>query len=756
MSAYAALLKVGLSFKTGKLIRQLGLLSALIPSLLAQTSTAPCDLNGDGAVNIADVQIAVNEVLGLSACTMNLDGTGTCDVADVQRVITAALGGACVVTPPASSTITLPIEVMGPSGTTASVSFSIASASASLLGGTQTLSLQIHGLKYQTESSVQVNNSGWIPINSSNVTLQGLANAYGGIGGGFHTLSMTMSLPAGTVVTGNNTVSFMFNGTDGVTSGFRVLALNVLGSDGSSLVPASTFVWDDPSNWQAPSTAASDIAAGQTLYTTAALTVPVLSGGTAAIQAHCSDCHAQDGRDLKYFNYSNNAIQVRSVFHGLTAQQGNQITSYIRSLDYPNPGRPWNPPYQPGAGLDSQPVADWAAGAGLSAVLSSDGAMQSYLEPSGSTAGWAANQYLNPRELPIALQFPDWNSWLPTIHPMDAYGASFTGSAAASDYTLIRSALQPNSASAYQANHLLFAQWDNDVGDFLGPLESPTSWTAAERQSVYAVMQWQMAKLWEVNQDFGLEGMPQAVFGSKADLRGWDTNTPFYVSPNMLHIGVGPGLGNGTQASWEYLAYIWYHLQLVLNDGQGAQSDHSPIDYDYVSGILKDFSNDTGAPEAMLQLTFLIKALQEETLIGKGPEYGITGFQPTESVPLSLVDHDWQGLWSATAPATQTALVQAYTQAWFTQISSYTPAEFHAGTDGNGRPWASTTENPALNDWTLFGGQVWASLPRLRYIGVSPALTYQISAWAATVWPAGNWTLNNTATCSSLSTCTSD
>jgi len=31
------------------------------------------------------------------------------------------------------------------------------------------------------------------------VTLLGLANAYGGIGGGFHTLQMTMNLPAGVV-----------------------------------------------------------------------------------------------------------------------------------------------------------------------------------------------------------------------------------------------------------------------------------------------------------------------------------------------------------------------------------------------------------------------------------------------------------------------------------------------------------------------------------------------------------------------------
>ena len=68
------------------------------------------------------------------------------------------------------------------------------------------------------------------------------------------------------------------------------------------------------------------------------------------------------------------------------------------------------------------------AGAGLDAVLDSDADMLPYLAPGGSTAGWAANQYLNAREIPIALQLRDWNSWLPQVHPVDAYGASFTQS----------------------------------------------------------------------------------------------------------------------------------------------------------------------------------------------------------------------------------------------------------------------------------------------------------------------------------------
>lgn len=57
---------------------------------------ATCDLNDDGLVNSADVQIATNAAIGLAACGAgDLDGNGQCNIVDLQRVINAALGGTC-------------------------------------------------------------------------------------------------------------------------------------------------------------------------------------------------------------------------------------------------------------------------------------------------------------------------------------------------------------------------------------------------------------------------------------------------------------------------------------------------------------------------------------------------------------------------------------------------------------------------------------------------------------------------------------
>jgi hypothetical protein len=68
---------------------------ALLPRGAVLPQVSSCDLNNDGSVDAADVQSAINQALGTTACTGDLVGTGTCTVVDVQRVINASLGGIC-------------------------------------------------------------------------------------------------------------------------------------------------------------------------------------------------------------------------------------------------------------------------------------------------------------------------------------------------------------------------------------------------------------------------------------------------------------------------------------------------------------------------------------------------------------------------------------------------------------------------------------------------------------------------------------
>jgi len=57
-----------------------------------------CDLNGDGVVNIVDVQVSINQALGTLPCTTaDLQQNGQCNAIDVQRLITASLTGVCTI-----------------------------------------------------------------------------------------------------------------------------------------------------------------------------------------------------------------------------------------------------------------------------------------------------------------------------------------------------------------------------------------------------------------------------------------------------------------------------------------------------------------------------------------------------------------------------------------------------------------------------------------------------------------------------------
>jgi hypothetical protein len=74
----------------------LATLDAYKLTLSATPLRNPCDVNNDGLVNVADVQAAISQSLGITPCgTAALQQAGQCNVVDVQRVIVAALGGAC-------------------------------------------------------------------------------------------------------------------------------------------------------------------------------------------------------------------------------------------------------------------------------------------------------------------------------------------------------------------------------------------------------------------------------------------------------------------------------------------------------------------------------------------------------------------------------------------------------------------------------------------------------------------------------------
>jgi hypothetical protein len=65
---------------------------------LTVVEVSNCDVNQDGLTNVADVQMLINQALGVTSAIDNLNGDGGVNVVDVQIVINAALSSGCEAT----------------------------------------------------------------------------------------------------------------------------------------------------------------------------------------------------------------------------------------------------------------------------------------------------------------------------------------------------------------------------------------------------------------------------------------------------------------------------------------------------------------------------------------------------------------------------------------------------------------------------------------------------------------------------------
>ena len=662
---------------------------------------------------------------------------------------------------PASDRILLPLEVLGEDGATLAVSFSL---DAPQSRAAQSLRLQIHGLRYAEEASLQINSGGWIALRNDTVSVAEPARSFGGIGGGFSTLKITVALPPDAFAAGGNTIRFRFNHTDGFVSGFRVLAFNVLDASGQRLLPPDRFAQDDPAAWTPPLSGASSIEAGKQLWRSA----PLVSSSIAnspKIQAHCSDCHAHDGRDLKYFNFSNHSIITRSRFHGLSQLEGEQIASYIRSLPMSNPGRPWNPPYQPGPGLDAQPVSNWAAGAGLAWVLDRDEDAFPYLaNQTGGRTGTAVppaeradlsaitakitpelfrpDGNLNPREIPIALQLPDWSGWLPRVHPKDVWGAAFTESefaalydggspatGAKSNRSSLRALLSAGQGASRnsQAVSAAFAQWSQARQDFLKRFLKPeTRWSPQLANHVYSAQLWQLVKAWEMTQESGLESRGREFFGAAAEPRTWCNTVPQEAAPASAHIPDGPAGVGGSALTNEYFNASWYELQILLNAGNHQRRDRGPVDWVYMAGRIHDLYAQTHQPEPARLLVAVIKA-QQSTDPRIGPDDLRRGWRPEDNVdPRIMVSPVWAPIFQPLPAELRRALTSAFLSAWMDKNLQYSIARYLPFGLAR-KPYVVPYEYGEIT-----GGQTWSAAQQFKAAGVPPELISRLAAWGST------------------------
>ena len=676
--------------------------------------------------------------------------------------------------------VALPIEIFGADGATKEIAVMLSAANAPR--ATQ-VSLRLHNVRYATKASVQVNGGPWVQLSNETTTIAEPARSWGGIGGGFAVLSLTVPLPPGTAKSGSNTIRFRFDKTNGLSMGYRVLAVDLLDAAGVGLLDRAAFAASDPSKWTAP--AGGEAATGAVLWREASLSEGPLA--TRKLKAHCGDCHAEDGRDLKYFNFSNFSVIERARFHGLTEDEGKHIAAYIRASAGPAPGRPWDPPFQPGQGRTARPPAEFSSGAGIDAVVDDDATLAAIFAKGFDRVSLAEGNALRRipmSDIPVGLQLPDWNHWLPEIHPKDALDG-VTDIKVMKGFAGLRdklAAMTPDALATYRKKlydtpflggdsnlrsdmngfRQTFYQTNNQILGIPDGVDYKGDWNDLLAKKIYANAVWSQVKTWELMTRFGLETYAADAYPGVGEARAWTSERHLFdTSPFLLGIRGGPScpssstqcrelwtgssIGN-TAKNYDYLSNSWYHLQLMLNAGQRSCGGHRCVDFGYAYGFLNGVVATTGLYEGGRRLLWGVKAMEEHDT-GIGPVF-YDGFSFATANPfraIGLGEPVAIAFWTDPAHPNRRKAIEVTGQVWAEKMGSWTVDAWRAnyGKGEDGANFLDATRvvdegSPETRARSL-GDGLWHSLPALKELKVHPAVIHALARFGLAMWPANAW-----------------
>lgn len=277
---------------------------------------------------------------------------------------------------------------------------------------------------------------------------------------------------------------------------------------------------------------------------------------------------------------------------------------------------------------------EWAAGAGLDAVLERDEEMLigMFGKASGITPA-DVNRYFDSDEMwntalqPLAIQLPDWKHWLPLIHPKDAFSRNeYFESDKTRDpkrgYETLRSYLEENRGN-YTARKLfhelhqfwlhyrLFLErgstardhWRSTDGDAL--VNGLAAGVSAE-MAANSLAKHLAVKFFEVHHEFDLQGLAptlidRAEHPRKRQWLGRQYNV-FEVPPHFTACFKSGSArchnfeGQPRQTG-EYESTSWYQLQQVINPGIATSRAVVPVDYNYVPTLIVRASHTSGILE---------------------------------------------------------------------------------------------------------------------------------------------------------------
>ena len=663
--------------------------------------------------------------------------------------------------------ITLPLEVMGEDGTTVSIE-----VEAEEVNQVNRIYIKAHSISYpahhgygKSKASMRLNGGMWVDIENKNIECFYPEKEYACTKGPYATIRFWVRIKQlGKLRKGVNRIDFRFNYEPGdISSGYRILELDLINKGGYSAIKDTEIRYDDPALWTPSVTDSVRLLNGQQLYKTRDILLSRPGGDK--MRASCRDCHASGGRDLKYFNYSDHSIISRSKFHGLTEKEGEDIASWIRSQrlldedenEYVAPGRPWNPPYQPGPNLDNQPVHNWAAGAGVEWVLDHDSNTYSYLVPNQLEDVIKIDSTLNRRGLPLALQLPDWNEWLPKVHPMDTWKNVFESSRLQNNfenvidyhithpelyYILVDELKVISVVEKFSKDVIDFAQHEGEIG-MPSDLKGQALGTALS-----SLHKWHLVKMWEFMHANHYEAITTELY-TEGEERGW-------FSLAQPFANVSPSSYTDDQVFLDELSHAyhntaWHELQVILNSGHRETVGGKPVDWANHFRYIQDWKNLTGVSHGTRYVAGYIKVLQNANnrhgvkmpdgfFLGHTSLAWIHELGMPDSKENVLFEFEMQG------PALRKDLAEAFVTEVLKKLKrhDYNEWDRSLGQSGIGPAnyiptSAKGNKNTFVFDRVSYADHFYRIIPLYKDLGVDPILLHELAQWGRGAWPQGDW-----------------
>jgi hypothetical protein len=160
--------------------------------VITSVMLSACGGGGGGAASTTDQGNGVSGSASSAASASAAAGaaSGTTSSSNSAASSTSAQSSSTNAGTSASGAVIMPLEVMtAGSGKVISVTLTVPGGAAA-----KVLTMKVNNLSYDGKGSVQINGGNWINLTNANVTVLGNAKLYGGIGGGYDTISLDVPI----------------------------------------------------------------------------------------------------------------------------------------------------------------------------------------------------------------------------------------------------------------------------------------------------------------------------------------------------------------------------------------------------------------------------------------------------------------------------------------------------------------------------------------------------------------------------------